>query len=229
MKHQCAVVRRSIVFLVLLPMTCLSAGGNKPSATNGAGASATAWVEVANTDGVDIYSRTRAGSSLKEFRSVGEIDAPSSTVFAILNDPAAYPSFMPYCAECRVLQRIKSGFVIYHRLDLPWMSDRDYTLRSVHSKISGPNGPIYRIHWQPANDLGPAPKPGVERVKICEGSWLLDPSSSGTTRATYRIFSGTGGAIPAFIANRGRPIAIRKVFEALRAEVRKPNYARAKR
>ncbi|HEY2799667.1 MAG TPA: SRPBCC family protein [Chthoniobacterales bacterium] len=229
MKDQCASARWSIVFLALLLTTQLSAGGKKPSGTRIADASSTAWVEVANTDGVDIYSRTRAGSPLKEFRSVGEIDAPSNAVFAILNDPQAYPSFMPYCAECRVLQRTKSGAVIYHRLDLPWVSDRDYTLRSTHSKVPGPNGPIYLIRWQPANDLGPAPKPGVERVEVCEGSWLLDPTSTRTTRATYLIYSGTGGAIPAFIANRERQIAIRKVFDALRAEVRKPKYAHAKR
>ena len=183
---------------------------------------------AADKDGVVICSRRHPGSALKEFRSIGEIDAPSSAVFAVLNDPEAYPSFMPYSSECRILQRTKDGLITYQRLNLPLVSDRDYTLRSEHSKKPGPEGPVYRIHWHPANDLGPAPQVGVERVKICEGSWLLEPTGADTTRATYFVYSGTGGDIPAFLANSGSLMAIRKVFEAIRKEVRDPKYSGAK-
>ena len=55
---------------------------------------ATEWKEEANGDELTIYSRTREGSALKEFKSVGKIDALSSAVFAVLNDVEAYPSFM---------------------------------------------------------------------------------------------------------------------------------------
>ena len=188
----------------------------------------TAWVQVADKDGVVICSRRHAGSALKEFRSIGEIDAPSSAVFAVLDDPEAYPRFMPYTSECRILQRMKNGLITYQRLDLPLVSDRDYTLRSEYSKKPGPDGPIYRIQWRPANDLGPAPQAGVERVKICEGSWLMEPTGDETTRLTYSVYSGTGGAIPAFLANSGSQIAIRKIFEAIRKEARAPKYSAAK-
>ncbi len=188
----------------------------------------TAWVEVANRDGVVICSRTRAGSPLKEFRSIGEIDASSKVIFAVLDDPEAYPSFMPYNRETRILKRLKNGLITYQRLDLPLVSDRDYTLHSEYSRKSGPDGPIYRIHWKPANDLGPARQTGVQRVEVCEGSWLLEPTGADTTRVTYLVYSGTGGAIPAFLANSGSQIAIRKVFDAIRKEVREPKYAGAK-
>ena len=99
--------------------------------------------------GLIIYSRTRAGSTLKEFKSVGTIDALSSAVFAVLNDVEAYPSFMPYTSECSVLERKGDCTIAYQRLALPLVSDRDYTLRSEHSKTPGPNGPIYHIQWEP--------------------------------------------------------------------------------
>jgi len=191
-------------------------------------ATAASWKEESNRDGLVIYSRTRAGSALKEFKSVGVIDATSSVVFAVLDDVAAYPSFMPFTSECSVLLRTGDCTIAYQRLELPLVSDRDYTLRSEHFKTTGPNGPIYRIQWEPANDLGPSEKPGVERVKICEGGWLIEPDGAGTTRATYHIYTDGGGAIPAVIANSGSRMAIRKMFTAIRRAAQEPKYAASK-
>lgn len=188
---------------------------------------ATGWKEEANGDELIIYSRTREGSAVKEFKTVGTIDALSSAVFAVLNDVEAYPSFMPYTSECSVLKRIGDCTIAYQRLVLPLVSDRDYTLRSEHSKAPGANGPIYRIQWEPANDLGPPEKPGVQRVNVCEGGWLIEPDGAGT-RATYTIYTDSGGAIPAVIANRGSRTAIRKMFAAIRKAVREPKYAGSK-
>lgn len=188
----------------------------------------TAWEETANRDGVVIYSRTRAGSAIKEFKSVGLIDSPPRAVYAVLVDAEAYPSFMPYSAEVRILKQTDDVVVAYHRLKLPLVDDRDYTLRSEHSQSPGPGGATYHIRWEPANDLGPAQKAGVQRVKVCEGSWLLEPTGNGTTRATYLIYSDTGGAIPAVFANNASRLAIRKVFAAIRKEAHEPKYIGAK-
>ena len=73
-----------------------------------------------------------------------------------------------------------------------------------------------------------AEKPGVQRVNICEGGWLLEPAGNGGTRATYSIFTDSGGTLPPFLANNGSRIAIRKVFEAIRKQVKDPKYASAR-
>jgi len=185
------------------------------------------WTAEAKANGVAIHSRIRKGATLKEFRGAGVIDAPPAMVFAVLDDAESFASFMPYTAESRVLKRDKNSVLGYQRLDLPLVSDRDYTLRSERVKWLGPEGMIYRIHWTPANDLGPAPAPGVLRVNVCEGGWLLEPQGSGATRATYTIYTDSGGAIPPIIANSGSKVAIRKVFEAIRKQVKDPKYAAA--
>jgi Polyketide cyclase / dehydrase and lipid transport len=189
---------------------------------------ATEWKEEANRDGLIIFSRTRVGSALKEFKTVGMIDALSSAVYAVLNDVESYPRFMPYTSECSVLKRTGDYTIAYQRLALPLVSDRDYTLRSEQSKTPGPNGPIYRIRWEPANDFGPPEKPGVQRVNVCEGGWLIEPDGAGATRATYIIYTDSGGAIPAVIANSGSRKAIRKMFAAIRKAVHEPKYAAPK-
>jgi hypothetical protein len=80
-------------------------------------------------------------------------------------------------------------------------------------------------HWSPANELGPPEKKGVVRVKICEGKWLLEPDGNTRTRATYFIYTDTGGFIPSFIANRVSLTGITKLFAAVRKQVKDPKYA----
>ena len=55
----------------------------------------TDWKLATNSNEVMIYSRLHSGSKVKEFKAVGEIDAPSSAVHAVIDDLKAYPIFMP--------------------------------------------------------------------------------------------------------------------------------------
>ena len=208
-----------------LPLLVALIVASVPSVRAAEKASGGDWVEESKGDGVVIHSRTRAGSELKEFRGIGLIDAPPQIVFAVLDDTESYPEFMPYSSEVRVLKREKNTVLAYQRLDLPFVSDRDYTLRSKHEVWRGPDGPIYRIRWEPANDLGPAEKTGVLRVNVCEGGWLLEPDPSGGTRAVYSIFTDNGGALPQFLATNASRMAIRKLFDAIRNQVKNPKYA----
>ncbi|MEO5720681.1 MAG: SRPBCC family protein, partial [Chthoniobacterales bacterium] len=130
------------------------------------------WAQESSANGLTILSRLREGSQIREFKAVGSIEATPANIFAILDDSDSYPSFMPYTAECRVLKREKNSVLAYQRLEVPLVSDRDYTLRSQNAKWQGADGAIYRIRWAPANDEGPAEKSGVARVNVCEGGWL---------------------------------------------------------
>src|SRR5580704_4019392 len=87
------------------------------------------WKFVKQAGGVTIYSRPHPGSHLKEFKAIGEIDAPSATAEKVIDDYEAYPSFMPYTAECRVLERHHGSLLVYQRISPKIISDRDYTIR----------------------------------------------------------------------------------------------------
>ena len=80
--------------------------------------------------------------------------------------------------------------------------------------------------WEVENKLGPPEKPGVVRVNLCDGSWLLEPTEPNSARATYTIYTDSGGVIPAFIKNTGSQIGIRKLFAAIRKQARDPKYAK---
>jgi hypothetical protein len=67
------------------------------------------------------------------------------------------------------------------------------------------------------------------RIKTCEGSWLLEPDGPDKTRATYVVYTDTGGMIPAFLANHFAQSGIAKVFAAIRKQAKNPKYNVAER
>ena len=183
------------------------------------------WNLAVHDKDVEIYSRAHSGSPLKEFKAVGPVDAPTHTVSAVIDDFQNYPRFMPSVAECRLIRRDGDSIVGYQRLSPKVCADRDYTLRVWKESWRAPDGLVFMSHWSPANELGPPEKKGVVRVKICEGKWLLEPEGITKTRATYSIFTDTGGFIPSLIANHVSVTGIKRLFAAIRNQVKDPKYA----
>jgi hypothetical protein len=183
------------------------------------------WKLSAREKNVAIYSRLRPGSPLKEFKAIGPVDAPTCAVCAVIDDFKNYPKFMPSVTECQLIRRDGDSIVGYQRLSPKVCADRDYTLRVWKKSWPTADGLAFMSHWSPANELGPAEKKGVVRVKICEGKWLLEPDGAIKTRATYFIYTDTGGYIPSFIANRVSLTGITRLFEAIRKQVKDPRYA----
>jgi len=182
------------------------------------------WKLVKQTNGVAIYNRPHPGSRLKEFKAVGEIDATTETIHKVIDDVDAYPSFMPYTTECRVIEKDSDSILTYQRLSPKIVSDRDYTLRIEKKTWATENGLAYLNRWSPANEHGPAEKPNVFRVKLCDGSWLLEPLGPNKTRATYSIFTDSGISVPAFLANTISETGISKLFTAVRKQAKDPKY-----
>lgn len=183
------------------------------------------WKPSAQEKNVTVYSRPRPDSPLKEFKAVGIIDAPTFRVSAVIDDFQNYPKFMPYMTECRLIKRDGDSIVGYQKLSPKICADRDYTLRVWKKSWPSTDGLVYMSHWTPANELGPPEKKGIVRVKICEGKWLLEPDGAMKTRATYFIYTDSGGFIPSFLANRISQTGITKLFAAVRKQVKDPKYA----
>lgn len=182
------------------------------------------WKAVKQAGGLTIYSRPHPGSHLKEFKAIGEIDAPSQAVHKVIDDVESYASFMPYTAEARVIERKHNSILTYQRISPKIVSDRDYTIRIDTKSWPAANGLAYFSEWQPANEHGPAEKPGVFRVKLVTGSWLLEPDGPNKTRATYYVFTDSGIAVPPFVANTISETGISKLFAAVRKQVKEPKY-----
>lgn len=216
---------RILAFLIVVGISahCLASDpASAPSTSEG-------WKLDSQSGAIAIYSRPRSNSSLKEFKAIGEIDAPNRLVHAVIDDFANYSSFMPYTVECRLVKRENDAILFYQRLSPKIVSDRDYTLRIREKSWRGKNGVVYLHSFEAANEFGPAETRGFTRVRVCEGGWLLEPLGDKKTRATYSLDTDNGGKIPAFIANPASGIGIRKLFAAVRKQVKDPKYSVAGR
>ena len=211
----------ALVLSLVLAGTTPKAFGAEPSHSVDA---SEGWKLVTQTKDVAIYSRPHSGSSLKEFKAIGPIDAPTHAVHMVIDDFENYPTFMPYTAECRLVKRESDCLVGYQRLSPKICADRDYTLRVWNKSWPAAGGLVYLSLWAPANELGPPEKKGVVRVKVCDGGWLLEPDGANKTLATYSVYTDTGGLIPALVANRLSQIGIGRLFEAVRKQVKDPKY-----
>src|SRR5206468_10205187 len=209
---------RLVFLLLLLFAACFAAEGVKASDANDG------WKLATEQNGVTIYSRSHPGSSLKEFKALGEIAAPSRAVCQVIEDVDNYTNFMPYMAECKLLKRDTDSLLSYQRISPKICGDRDFTLRTYRTSWSTGAGIAYSNRWESANALGPAKKPGVVRVPVCQGSWLLEPTAADRTRATYSVYTDTGGLVPPFIANHFSLTGIRDIFAAVRKQVQEPKY-----
>lgn len=182
------------------------------------------WKFISGNDNVTLFRRPRSGPGHYESKAIGEIAASTDVVHAVIDDVESYAAFMPYAAECRVLKRESDSVLTYQRITAPFVSDRDYTLRVRTSSKAVEGGMSYFSRWETENANGPPEKRGVVRVDLCDGSWLLEPAGPRTTRATYIIYTDSGSAIPRFIKNAGSQIGIRKIFAALRKQVKESKY-----
>lgn len=212
------MIARPGVHAFVVFQLCVVALAAEPEVTPGE------WKFVSNKDGVAISQRQRPRSY--ESKAVGEIAASTDLVHAVLDDAESYSSFMPYTAECRVLKRENDSIVAYQRISAPLVSDRDYTLRVQNSSKRVEGGMSYLTQWNADNTFGPPEKRGVVRVTLCEGSWLLEPVGPNTTRATYTIYTDSGGWIPKFVKESGSQVGIRKLFAAIRKQVTDPKYTK---
>jgi hypothetical protein len=206
-------------------MSIVFAGCPALFAAEDSGSTDTSWKSVAHDKDLEIYSRLRPGSPHKEFKAVGPIDAPTRAVGAVIDDFENYAKFMPFTAECRLIKQDGDTMIGYQRLSPKICADRDYTLRVSKKSLSLPDGVLYTSRWSPANELGPPERKGIVRVKICEGSWRLEPQGPAKTLATYCIYTDSGGALPSFIDNRVSLTGIRRLYAAVRKQVKDPKYA----
>ena len=66
----------------------------------------------------------------------------------------------------------------------------------------------------------------VIRETIVRRELVVGGTGTGASaRATYTVYTDSGGMIPTFIKNTGSQIGIRKLFAAIRKQVRDPKYA----
>lgn len=191
------------------------------------------WEFRSQNDGIAVYNRNAQGSSIKEVKAEGMIDAPPAAVWAVLRDIVSYPKTMPYTRVTEILGQEKDGNILYYytALALPIVKDRDYSLKVTLDHVPADGSGVYRLSWVAGNDYPKAPpaKSGFVRLSEVAGYWELTPKQDGkATHAVYFVHTDPASPLPGFILNKANSDTVPKVFNAVREWAKKAPYAQAK-
>jgi hypothetical protein len=164
---------------------------------------------------VSVYRR-RGGGPV-DLAAEGRLPASAERLQAVLIDYGRHAYFVKGVAESRVLWKGQGQLLVYQRLDLPLLSDRDYTL-----VVSwGRRGRLLFVHFECANQRGPSPRAGVVRVSLHRGGWLLRPTPGSGTDARYQVELGLGGSLPGWVARSGTSREIPALFASIARQARR--------
>lgn len=169
--------------VVVTPVAVASAGEAPVKPTPAQLAVAEGFVPLGKSKGITIYERD-ADRGI-ELAVEGDLPGSPERVRRILLDYPAHKQWQERLAMCEVLEAGDDSLVVYERLALPMIDDRDYTLRVTW----GSDGDALWSRFTIAPpDKGPPPVDGVVRVTLHDGSWTFTPRDGGVaTHAFYRF------------------------------------------
>jgi hypothetical protein len=170
---------------------------------------------VAEQHGVTVYKNDHeSGIALA---AEGDFPAPPDRVIKVLTDYANHPRWNKHLKESRILQRGDDWLVVYERLGLPMIEDRDYTLKVRWGERDGKSW----LEFRTDNPAGPAPRGGAVRVSTHEGLWELEPIDGGQrTHARYFFHLDLAGSLPGWMAKGRAGKDVPHLFDQIRDQLK---------
>ncbi len=159
------------------------------------------WRMVKNSDGIRVFTRPLADSSLDEFKGVAMINASLEVVAELIRDVNAQPEWMADCIEARVVKKYSDeDMLVYNVTRAPWpVSNRDVVVRS-RGRVDPKSGKV-SITFKAVDEPSVPKKSGHVRITDLLGQWHLKKEGDDKTSVVYIIRANPGGSIPASIAN----------------------------
>jgi hypothetical protein len=117
--------------------------------------------------------------------------------------------------------RREDGRLLSHvEVELPLLSDRDAVL--WFEFLWDEPREVYVVQWSEAPNEGPAPRPGVVRMRHLRGHFAFQPGPPGEahgTRVVYELEIDFGGNVPGFLVRTTLPDQMRADVRDLRQEI----------
>ena len=156
------------------------------------------WSLKKDKNGIQVFTRKSAQSSLDEFKGVALIEATVAEIVELFKAVEKMPQWVPDCKSSELLVLAQYYQVHYTVTSAPWpLKDRDAYVQ-YHYYQTDDNG--VKVVFQGLPDYEPE-VPDYIRVPTIDGHWLLTPKSKTTTEVTYQVHAEPGGAIPHWLAN----------------------------
>jgi len=150
---------------------------------------------IADEDGVRVYKHRE--SEIIRLAAEGRVAAPPAAVRQALLAYEKQPGVIERVSQTRILSRGEDRILVYQRLNLPVIDDRDYTVWVTW----GDSNEVQWIRYWLAPNRGPGKQEDAVRVPHHQGSWQLTPINGGSaTLLRYQVSIDMGGLVPRWMA-----------------------------
>jgi Polyketide cyclase / dehydrase and lipid transport. len=170
---------------------------------------------IARERGVTVYQHKDA----KNIRVAAEgiINAPPEQVAQALLDYEHQRGVIKRVSESKILEHKPRFLIVYQHLNLPIISDRDYTLFVTW----GTSGKLRWIVYRAITERGPPEKDGIVRVTEHDGSWQLTPLgiNGENTQLRFQMTIDLAGWLPRWLARSKAGDEVPDLYASIRALV----------
>jgi hypothetical protein len=157
------------------------------------------WTLRKNSEGIEIYTRTRSGSPLKEFRASATIAAPLEVVLGFLNDISLRTEWVYDCREVNIMEQRGTDILYHSSYEMPWpVADRDLVSRA--STVWSEDSITVRILTVETDREFPMKKDMV-RMPDYRADVVLERLDNARTLYRSEGFADLGGKVPPWLIN----------------------------
>ena len=178
------------------------------------------YEQIANKKGVKVYKH-RTSKTIR-IGADGRIPATPDQILAALLDYHNQIGKIDRLSESRILRRGSNYMVVYQRLNLPVISDRDFVL---HVKWWKKAGTTY-VSYKALKGKDAKRRSDVVRVTSHSGTWQIKPLACGLSRVRFEVGIDLAGSLPLWMARSGAGKELPDLFASVNTMISSKNNRR---
>lgn len=180
---------------------------------------ASSWEKIDDEEGIRVFRKEVAGSSVVAFRGEATLEAPIEKVLWVLGDNTHRTEWVDRLEKSVVLE--KKGpyeYIVYQHFSLPFpASDRDYVYRGKATRDK--SGVVTLLLESVTHPKAPATV-GV-RANLIKSRYLLTPKGKNRTFVVVEVHTDPQGSIPSWLVNLVQKSWPMKTLRNLREHLKK--------
>lgn len=175
------------------------------------------WKLKKEVGNLKVYARTPKGGGVQEIKVKCMVDAPLSSVIAIITDVPATTDWVYACTEAHILKQLsETEAIVYGKLEFPFpLQNRDFVAKTSIWQDDRTKEVFINTYNLP--NYIPKVRKHVRIPKLTI-HWRLKPLNANQVAVDYIMASDPGGMIPNWLVNRvidKGPIRSMEAFEKL--------------
>ena len=180
------------------------------------------WQLALNRDGVKVYERKIAGTSLIEVKARTTLNFAIQDLLAVILDYKRFKEWQPYLKRFeRLITHSDYQFINYFEMNLPWpVNNRDLVTKT--NITVDQKGKWVHIFMREVSHKSRPRRPGIVRIPLNRGKWSFKPVSGGKrVYVEFTFRTDPGGSIPHWLVNWVAKYRIASGFKNLKARMKK--------